>query len=112
VVRQRDKVCQFNGCQNTNNLQCAHFRSRRKKATRWDEDNAIALCFGHHQYFHENPREFEEFMRKRLGDRFELLEARARTLARYIDKEAIKLYLKDKIKFLEGSPPQKGERRN
>ena len=80
------------------NLQACHFHSRRKKATRWDLDNIVALDFGCHQYFHENHKEFEDFMLKRLGEQaFDMLQARTRTPVKYVDKEAIRLYLKAKI---------------
>lgn len=102
-IRQRDKVCQRCGSsKGWKYLHCAHFHSRRKKATRHDEENCVSLCFGCHQYFHENPREFEEFMRQRLGDRFDLLEGRSRVLVKYIDRTAIELYLKQELENLKG----------
>jgi len=82
-------------------LQCSHFFGRAKKSVRWDEDNAVALCMGCHAYFTAHPLEHIEWFKARLGDKFNLLRARARTPARYIDKEAIRLYLKAKIKELE-----------
>lgn len=78
-------------------LQCSHFIGRAKKSVRWDEDNAAALCMGCHGYLTAHPLEHVEWFKARLGDRFDLLLARARTPARYIDKAAINLYLKGKI---------------
>lgn len=38
-------------------LHCSHIFSRRHKATRWDEQNAKALCFSCHQWYGGNPVE-------------------------------------------------------
>ena len=83
-------------------LQCCHFHGRSKRSVRFDEANACALCFGDHQYFHSRPLEFVEWFKQRLGEQgFDLLNSRARTPARYLDKAAITLYLKEEIKKLE-----------
>jgi hypothetical protein len=82
-------------------LQCAHFHGRRKRSVRWDADNALCLCFGCHQYFHENPDEHREFMRRKLGQRLDLLESRARISYPKPDEAIIQLWLKDAIKKLE-----------
>ena len=81
-------------------LQCSHFFGRGRKSVRWDEDNAAALCMGCHAYFTAHPLEHVEWFKARLGDKFDLLQARARTPARHIDKEAIRLYYKAKIEEL------------
>src|SRR3990167_4423592 len=49
-------------------LHCAHFIGRSNKATRFDPDNAIALCYGCHSHLDGAGREeFREFMLGRLG---------------------------------------------
>ena len=79
-------------------LQTSHFFGRAKKSVRWDEDNAVALCFGCHQYFTANPYEHTSWFQNHLGiERFEMLAGRARMPGRYIDKSAIAIYLKGKI---------------
>ena len=95
-IKLRDIRCQR--CGGTSGLQTAHFHSRRKRSVRYDPDNLCLLCFGCHIYLDGNPLEKVEFFRERLGDKFDLLNSRARTPARYIDKAAIKLYLQEKIK--------------
>jgi len=98
-IRARDKCCQR--CGGTNGLQCAHFHGRAKRSTRWDEDNAVALGFGCHIYFTSHPLEFTEWFRKHLGEeKFDLLNARARITYPKPDKEAIRLYLEEKIRRL------------
>jgi len=94
-VKSRDKWCQR--CGGTGGLQTAHFHSRRKRSVRYDLENLCLLCFGCHQYFHENPDKFKEFFKTRLGERaFDMLNSRAR-ITQKIDKAAIGLYLKARI---------------
>ena len=79
-------------------LQTSHFIGRRNRQVRYDEDNAIAACFSCHNYLGEHPFEHTEFFRKRLGsEKFEQLIMRSNVI-RKIDKDAIKLELKEKLK--------------
>jgi hypothetical protein len=41
----------------TSALHCSHFMGRGKESTRFDEENADALCYGCHQYFTSHPAE-------------------------------------------------------
>ncbi len=83
-------------------LQTAHLLGRWKKSTRWDEDNAIGACGGCHMVLDRDHAEKEDFIQSHLGqERYDLLKARARVPARYQDKEAITLYLKEQIRILE-----------
>ena len=81
-------------------LQCSHFMGRRKRSVRFDEDNAVGLCPACHMYLTSNPLEHVEFFRKRLGQRYEMLEARANRPQK-IDENALTLYLRYQIKILE-----------
>lgn len=84
-------------------LHCHHFEKRRKKSTRWDEDNALSLCWGCHQYFQENRNEEVAFMICKLGqERFDMLKSRSRIPAHYIDKSALMLYYQHKLKEIKG----------
>ncbi len=100
-IRARDKVCQR--CGGNHGLQCSHFWGRRRKSTRYDDDNCCALCFGCHLYFHSNPQEYREFMIKRLGseEKYDWLMKRAQTPQKP-DINGIYLYIKSKIGELEG----------
>lgn len=80
-------------------LQCSHFIGRSNRAVRYDSENLLGLCMGCHLYLTAHPLEHVEFFEKRLGDRFELLQGRARIVGKP-DKEAIKLYFKKKIEDL------------
>lgn len=88
-------------------LQCAHVFSRRHQSTRYDPDNAIALCFTDHQYFGEHPTIFTAWIKKKLGDvRYEALEARHSTIVKRTKSEAAELYehLKDQYRTLQDDP--------
>ena len=43
-------------------LQTAHIVTRKRSATRTDLRNAYALCFAHHRWFTDYPREFSHFI--------------------------------------------------
>jgi len=83
-------------------LQTAHFHGRRKKSVRWDSDNAAGFCGGCHMYLDSQAVEKVEFFKNLLRDNFDLLQSRARTPARFIDRNAIELYLKNEITNLKG----------
>lgn len=86
-------------CGANKRLQCSHFHGRRKRTVRWNEDNAVALCFSCHRFFTENPLAHTEFFRERLGDtRFEMLNIQAQMTGVKPDIAGITLYLKEKIK--------------
>ena len=104
LIRRR-AILKVGGCERClqgkvswKDLQCAHFYGRRKKSVRWDTDNAAGLCGGCHMYLDGQAVEKVEFFKKLLGEEsFDYLQGRARTPARFIDREAITLYLKSQI---------------
>ncbi len=66
-IRLRDKnKCQKCGKKGTQN---SHFYGRRYESTRFEPDNCMTICFSCHRFFHENPVEQVEFMKKRLGEK-------------------------------------------
>jgi predicted restriction endonuclease len=81
MIRERDDyTCQRCGSKhlpNSNGLHAAHMFSRRVKATRHDPDNAVALCYGCHQFIDSHPASKVEFFEHLLGERFDALAARA-----------------------------------
>lgn len=70
-IRTRDKwTCQRCGKQYTpptNALHCSHFMGRAKEATRFDPQNADALCYGCHQYFTSHPAEHYQWQVHKKG---------------------------------------------
>ncbi len=82
-------------------LQTCHFYSRRQHSVRYDPDNLVGLDFGCHQYLDSHPIEKIAFFEKRLGTQgFDMLTHRANTPQK-VDKQAIKLYLQERIKEVE-----------
>lgn len=51
----------------TTALHCSHFQGRGKEATRFDELNADALCYGCHRYFTAHPAEHYQWQVKEKG---------------------------------------------
>src|SRR3990167_8233501 len=45
-------------------LQCAHITTRGRKALRWDFNNAICICSGHHIWFTKNPNDWVNIIMK------------------------------------------------
>ena len=83
-------------------LQCAHLTGRWRKSTRYDEDNLVGICGGCHRVIDRDHTEKEDFILRHLGQEgYDLLKARARTPARYLDENLISIYLKEQIKKLE-----------
>ena len=81
-------------------LQTAHFIPRGNYHVRWDEDNAAGLCGGCHRAIDNDFTKKDEFVKARLGDRFELLQGRQHETGK-VNRNAIYLYLKEKIKQME-----------
>ena len=95
-IRQRDKICKR--CGVNARLQCSHFHGRRKQSVRYDENNAVALCFTCHRYFTENPLEHVEWYRNYLGEeKFEQLNLRANIIGKP-DTKLLWIYYKNKLK--------------
>ena|SRR3990167_7694357 len=43
-------------------LQTAHIVTRKRSATRTDTRNAFCLCFAHHRFYTDYPRQFSRFI--------------------------------------------------
>ena len=87
---------------NSRGLHCAHYHSRGKRSTRFERDNATALCYYDHIKLDRHPAEKAEFWLELIGlERFNELDRLAHTPTK-IDREAIEAELKMKIKFLKG----------
>jgi hypothetical protein len=82
-------------------LQCSHFIGRGSWSTRFDEDGASGLCGACHMYLEHHPHNHEEFFRKRLGDKLDLLICRGRTPVKHLDIKMLTIYFKEKIKEME-----------
>mgnify|MGYP003145549949 CR=1 FL=1 len=79
-----------------------HFRGRRYKRTRYEEDNAACLCYACHNLMSDFSEINTSLHIKLVGsDRVEALGIRARSSNVTIDREEIKKKLQEKIKALE-----------
>lgn len=82
MIRERDEwMCRRCGKEflpSSRGLHSAHMFTRRIQATRHDPDNAVALCYGCHQYLDSHPDEKWEFWQDLIGaERLDALEGRA-----------------------------------
>jgi hypothetical protein len=59
------------------NIQCCHVMSRRYRAIRWSEDNAVAMCAAHHLYYTLHPLEWEDLCRQSSFVDWDALRRRA-----------------------------------
>lgn len=63
--RRRYPYCQAEGklkgkCGGS--LQCCHIETRTNRNLRYDPNNVITMCMGHHRYSHQHPLDFIEFL--------------------------------------------------
>ena len=92
-IRKRDGKCLKCG-RTDGGLQCAHIAGRRSLAGRWNEDNAITLCyFCHLRWSHQNPLEFAEWLKKYLPSYYaEALKVTKTTVKNLDLEELVKKY--------------------
>lgn len=89
--------CEYCGKQNA--LNSHHVYSRSKKSTRWDVDNGVCLCVGHHVFSssfsaHKTPLEFIEWIKSVRGEVwFHVLRLKA--------NQTVKLHKHEKEQMLE-----------
>lgn len=74
----------------TQALHCSHFQGRGKEATRFDPENADALCYGCHQYFTSHPAEHYQWQVYKKGQQaIDLLVLRSNGYKKRDDKMEI-----------------------
>lgn len=103
-VRERTNwTCERCGKQyvypDTQGLDCSHYFSRSNYAVRFDAMNAFVHCRGCHQIFGDNPHDFSEWAKEKLGEHYNGLVSRSNSamagkVARKADKsgEIAKFY--------------------
>ena len=98
AILKRDRYCLM--CGSAWGLECAHVISRSAMMTRWDPDNAYALCKQCHARFHgEGHGPFYDKVLGLLGEeRYARLTHNGSRIARYTDDD-----LRDILKGLRGS---------
>lgn len=76
VVRARVGRCQY--CASERDLQCAHIVTRRRNATRCDENAALCLCKGCHLRFGLDPYAWVQFVSGLIGaDAYDEIQRRS-----------------------------------
>ena len=112
-IRARDKyTCQFCGNRfdpyvpyGLQGLDCSHFWGRASKATRFDPENADALCTYCHFKHEPNKQGFyREFKIKQLGQEgYDALEKRARSIIKFgeVQTREMKITLQQMLKRQE-----------
>ncbi len=65
-IRQRDGRCVR--CGKADGLQCMHIISRRYRAVRWNDLNAMAGCMACHVFYTHRPLEWIEFVDRIRGN--------------------------------------------
>jgi len=106
--------CEWWGCHKTEHLNAHHIFSRSRRSTRWDLENCLILCSGHHSLNTESAHKDPSFLKKLLGEIpgysplrtrgwWEMLYRRANTPQK-LDLAMEKLYLQAELKnFLKKS---------
>lgn len=103
VVKLRAKnKCEYPGCNKTEYLNSHHLYSKSHFSTRYDPDNGMCLCSGHHslntESAHKDPG-FKDTTIKfevRTKEFWDKLERRAKSPAK-IDRNLIKLDLENQL---------------
>ena len=99
VIRARDPLCVW--CQIRPTRQAHHIFGRRSRSTRWALDNGVGICFGCHLRGHENPMDFHDRIRERMGaEKYDRLRA-ASKIAMKVDIQLQILYLRQYAKERE-----------
>jgi hypothetical protein len=102
IVRLRSKgICEIGGeFKGYERLACCHCFGRANTRVRYDLDNLVAGCLGHHQQIDADPEYKRDVFIKKLGAKgYEKLRQRAYwpTMAK-IDRKAIKMFLTAELK--------------
>ena len=95
-------------CGKRSALNSHHIFSRANRATRWDTNNGISLCVGHHigNKFsaHKTSLPFSDWLQKERGENwYNLLLAKSRIMYKWhkFEKELLLKELQKEIKSLE-----------
>lgn len=83
-IRKRDGRCLK--CGRFDTLQCAHLAGRRSLAGRWNEKNAITLCYACHlRWSHQFPVEFVTWLKENYPEYYQTALEVRRTTVKNLD---------------------------
>jgi len=98
--------CEY--CGKTNNLNSHHIFSRSRMNLRWDTDNGVCLCVGHHVFgefsAHKAPIDFVEWLREKRGeDWYNKLREKSKVIIKFSDADKLDIAeaLKRRIKEIK-----------
>ena len=104
VLKKAGNKCEYPGCNKTEYLNAHHIHSKSKRSVRYDPDNGIILCAGHHTLnnnsAHKDP-DFKDIIIQagvRTKEFFDKLRLRAFAPAK-LDLNAVKLDLLNQLKI-------------
>lgn len=100
IVRSKGR-CELAGLDNIHCggvLQCMHIDTRGKHAIRWNEMNAICGCAGHHVYYTNNPKAWDEIVKKHFPKKYKFVEEHQNDIW---DKDIEKVIEELKISYRE-----------
>ena len=79
-------------------LQCGHFITRNHLITRWDERNCRPQCVGCNMFGGGKPLDFEENLKKELGDKVvEEMKASRHTILKLSPSDYLEMISKYKV---------------
>lgn len=77
IIRERaNHKCEVDNCQHSQKVvQAHHIFTRSNRSVRWDLNNGISLCPGHHVYSskfsaHQTPTDFTYYLEQKYGREF------------------------------------------
>lgn len=91
AVKEKDfYTCLVPGCERAD-IQSHHIFSRKNHSTRWDLDNGVCLCKGHHLFFaHQEYEKFRDLVIEKMGNKgFLKLKAKAAIIQRWTINDLI-----------------------
>ena len=95
-IRGRDGKCLR--CGKTENLQCSHISSRKSLSGRWNDKNAIALCYACHFYFwHKEPILAAEWLKENYPEYYEEGKRVKQTTVKNQNLEELYKYYQSKL---------------
>jgi len=103
VVKQRDgNKCVVVNCGKTTHLNSHHIFGKRNMATRFDLENGICLCSGHHTLntfsAHQSPA-FEDWIKEYIGgERYNRIKVKSFTIKKWTMpemKELVEIFKKE-----------------
>lgn len=102
IIRERDNFkCQI--CGSKIRIQAHHIFTRSAKNTRFDIDNGVLLCGGHHKFLaHQKPEDFRDWVIAWMGpEEYNALRVRSKMPHRGMDLNLLGIFLEQALTKLK-----------